>query len=219
MTKAETLSTQVLDVLEGVLLHQRQRWGTLLGHRRGYEGWWKAECAAALESWCWREGPVPYGVLPEAKPSDFGLSLERPVDLLVAPWDREKRALKLTGGPRAWIELKERGTQWGTNPAKAFGASNHGLLSDLEKLGSEKWADDDVALACQIVSHVGDMEESIEPKWQEALDGYSAGAHKLLRQTPAVGFPLPPVAGDEPGATKSAILWASMFIYEVQGRR
>lgn len=217
----KALSAQVADVLEGVLLHQRQRWGTLLGHQRGYEGWWKAECAAALENWCWRQGPVTYGVLPEAKPVDFGLSLERPVDLLVAPWDDEARELKPAGGPRVWIELKERGTWWGNGPAKAFGTGNHGLLSDLAKLSSEKWAADESALACQIVSHVGTQAETIDPGWLKALESYSTPQHKLVRHTRAVGFPLPGAAREVFSETRRTrpVLWASMFIYEVVGRR
>lgn len=226
MTKAASkLKTQVADVLEGVLIHQRQRWGALLRHAHGYEGWWKAECAAALENWCWRRGPTAYCVVPEARPRNFGLSLKRPIDLLVAPWDEEEKTLKLRGGPRAWIELKERGTRWGTNPVKAFGQANHGLLTDFEKLSSERWTEDDVALACQIVSHVGDREEFIEAKWREALKGYSSGPHKLLRKRPAiVGYPLPHIDDDDDRADpheskpESRILWASMFIYEVQGR-
>lgn len=37
--KTETLVKHVVEVMQGVVLHQRPRWGILLESERQYEGW------------------------------------------------------------------------------------------------------------------------------------------------------------------------------------
>src|SRR5262245_35276901 len=88
--KAAVLLNDVVNVMADVLVHQRPRWGALLGHQRQYEGWWKAEMALAIESWTWRADQLdpPFYVRAEAKPRDFGLTPPT-ADLVVAQMKKD----------------------------------------------------------------------------------------------------------------------------------
>jgi|GEM_PF-4655077 len=197
--KNDVLRDEVINVLKGVLIHQRQRWSVLLRHQRQREAWWKAEFAMALESWAWSIDSAnnsnaeikngisgEYGVYTEVK---LGQTDSR-VDLLVAPWPAEK---KHSGPPRVWIELKERGTWWG-NANKALGEANQGLRHDLKKLVQyEKFDDADSVLLCHLVSHEtpGDSGDGTLPeKWSAAFaddalrkpyTSFRVGCHTLVR--------------------------------------
>lgn len=129
---ATRLAEHVANVLHNVLIHQRSRLGTLLGHNSQYEGWWKAEFALALESWCWQFNLPYFWCATEPKPKNAGIgNSDKSTDLVVAPGSQRKMNLK--AGPRVWIEIKERGTWWDGNANKALGTANRGLLSDLTK--------------------------------------------------------------------------------------
>src|SRR5262245_28420049 len=89
---SSNLAVAVLTTLQDVLVHQRARWAALFAHQYWYEGWWKAEFALALESWCWRmDLPEPTWVLSEVKPRDFGIGLTLiwPLLSIGAPRDEE----------------------------------------------------------------------------------------------------------------------------------
>jgi hypothetical protein len=184
------LAELVLTVIGNVLIHQRNRWGPLLGHKRQYEGWWKAELAAALESWAWSWDLPSFGILPEAKPRDFKIAGAESgaVDLVVAPWDNKQGKILFDQQPRTWIELKERGTWWG-DPAKALGKANHGLWTDLEKWANIKWKNDDVVVACQITVHDGSRSESIPDNWEKAFEQVAKKYPRYLKPC-IVGYPL-----------------------------
>lgn len=173
--KAAELMSGVVGVMADVLVHQRARWGALLGHRRQYEGWWKAEMAQALESWSWREDQLetPHYVLAEAKPADFGVEAgPASADLVVARMAPDFEDFDYAARPRVWIELKERGTWWGETPgaaAKAFGTANKGLWSDLEKWKGVT-GEGEVVLVCQVTVHDGSYTERLPASWQEQLD-------------------------------------------------
>lgn len=206
---AAKLASEVQSVMSQVLVHQRQRWATAVGHQRGYEAWWKVEFATALESWCWRSADRGFGVLPEAKLSAFGLTGGQAVDLLVAPWNAAGGSVRSDEYPRVWIELKERGTWWG-GPAKAFAAANHGLLLDFEKLEGQSWGEDEVAIACQIVTHDGTADDRIPTDWLEALRGFETKRRRMAHEA-AVGFPL---GRDAEGVPR--VRWASLFFFHVR---
>lgn len=192
MNAAELL-TEVCRVMADVLVHHRARWGHLLGHQRQYEGWWKAEMAQALESWTWRADlwESSIGVLPEAKPRDFGIDAGPPTaDLLVTRWDTNSKRFDTTARPRVWIELKERGTWWGETggaAAKAFGIANDGLLSDLAKWERVKESGE-VVLACQLTTHDGSYDERLPRAWQEQFDAIATRCDRAIERT--VGFPI-----------------------------
>jgi hypothetical protein len=178
--QAKQLMREVATVMADVLVHQRPRWGTLLAHQRQYEGWWKAEMALALESWAWRADlqAHPMDVLPEAKPCDFGLDNAPPsADLLIAPVNGELNDFDYAKTPRVWLELKERGTWWGTkkgHAAKAFGTANSGLWSDLHKWKTVAGRSGEVVLACQITSHVGTYSDRLPDTWLKELEAIGA---------------------------------------------
>ena len=173
IVKANELMFDVANVMADVLVHQRARWGSLLGHQRQYEGWWKAEMALALESWTWREDRQawPVYVQPEAKPAAFDLAGPATVDLVVARVNSALNDFDYRARPRVWIELKERGTWWGTSAgdaAKAFGTANKGLLSDLEKWKGVK-AEGEVVLVCQVTMHDGTYKDRLPQTWKDQL--------------------------------------------------
>lgn len=169
---ARELATAVLTTMQDVLVHQRGRWANLLAHQHQVEGWWKAEFALALESWCWRQDhPEPVWVFSEVKPRDHGIGTGRDsVDLMVARWSESERRVQREP-PRIWIEIKERGTWWGS-PAKAFGDANAGLRSDLAKWREANWLPGDTVLACQIIAHDADANASchLPENWSTALN-------------------------------------------------
>ncbi|WP_248345788.1 hypothetical protein [Anaeromyxobacter paludicola] len=209
MTAAK-LATEVQSIMSQVLVHQRQRWATAVAHQRGYEAWWKVEFATALESWCWRADDSGFGVLPEARFSDFGLRTDQAADILVAPWNSKEGSIRRDEYPRVWVELKERGTWWG-GPAKAFGPANKGLLSDFEKLETQAWSDDEVAIACQIVTHDGTIDERLPRSWLDALNGFEM-KHRRMAHHAAVGFPL---GRDAEGVPR--VRWTSLYFFQVRG--
>src|SRR5947208_2580977 len=106
-----SLASAVLGTMQDVLVHQRARWATLFAHQHQYEGWWKAEFALALESWCWRTDlPEPTWLLSEVKPSAHGVGeTKQSIDLLIARWLQDKDDVS-HDPPRIWVEIKERGT-------------------------------------------------------------------------------------------------------------
>lgn len=190
--KAAGLTSSVVNVMADVLVHQRARWGTLLGHQRQYEGWWKAEMAQALESWTWRVDRLgwPMDVRAEAKPVDFDLASGPPsADLVVARMRDDLKDFDYKARPRVWIELKERGTWWGTSAgaaAKAFGTANNGLLSDLEKW-SGVTGDGEVVLVCQITSHDGSYTDRLPPEtWRKQLDDIASRYERAIER--CVGY-------------------------------
>lgn len=175
------LTRGVLTTMQGVLVHQRARWGALMGHQHQYEGWWKAEFRLALESWCWRSDlPEPTWVQSEKKPSNYWVGTTREsVDLLVGRWSEERA--EILPGPRVWIEIKERGTWWG-DARKGLGASNGGLRSDLMKWRDTRWADDDVVIACHVLSHdaTRGISTPIPPAWAAVFEEVTAGFPRYL---------------------------------------
>ena len=189
----EWLAKEVSSVLQGVLIHQRPRWGTLLGHERQFEGWWKAELATALESWTWRADlqAHPFAVRVEAKPRDFNLVEEadrRSVDLLVAPWSDSDWDFVPKGKPRAWIELKTRATWWGP-ASKALGTANSGLYSDLEKW--RRFGESgDIVIVCHIAAHDGPWEERLPKDWEDAL-GEVSRRYEGSPEPLTIGFEVP----------------------------
>ena len=192
--KASDLMAGVAEVMADVLVHQRARWGALLGHQRQYEGWWKAEMALALESWTWRADQLscPMYVRPEAKTADFFLDNgPSSADLLIAPVNKELTDFDYKARPRVWVELKERGTWWGTSPgyaAKAFGTANNGLLSDLEKWQGVR-SQGDVVLVCQITMHDGTYEDRLPQSWHEQLANIAL-QHDRAIEPRCVGYEL-----------------------------
>src|SRR5690348_10463018 len=111
---AQALAAGVMQVLQGVLIHQRPRWAHLMLHGHQYEGWWKAEMRSALDAWCCRvPAPGKFGVISEVKPKRYQLGdSAHSFDLVVGAWDLSRRSVDLSHGPRVWIELKERATWW-----------------------------------------------------------------------------------------------------------
>ncbi len=211
----DEVANQALGVLSGVLLHQRGRWGPLLGHGRQYEGWWKAEMAMALESWCWRHDlPSEFGVYPEAKPRDYGLGdTSLSVDLLLAPWGRSPE--RDAAGPRVWIELKERSWWWG-NAGKALGTANKGLRHDLDKWkDAAHWTDRDVLLVCQITSNDGlkDDADALPAGWREELKTLSGFAD--AKET-SVGYPISDISSQKSGAQ---VRWVTLTSFRVHPLR
>ena len=208
--EATWLADEVLGVLQDMLVHQRHKWGPLMGHGRHYEGWWKAEAALALESWAWRQDlPINFGVLPEAKPKNVGFGDDgAAADLLVAPFRNGR--VDVTATPRVWIELKERHTWWG-NVNKALGASNAGLEKDLHKWDGKGigWGDEDIVVACHITTHEGcatNDEDPFPEPWQEGLDQHPRYQSERINDLPRiVGYPL----GDD------RVRWARMDFYQI----
>lgn len=172
MWTSAALANSALTTLQDVLVHQRARWGALLAHQHQYEGWWKAEFALALESWCFRlDLPEPTRIWTEAKPRDHGIGQRRQfIDILIARWSVDKRRA-IPEPPRVWIELKERGTWWG-NARKALCEDGRSLWTDLHKWKETRWLPGEVVVACQIISHEAEVSSS-EPlpvSWREVLD-------------------------------------------------
>lgn len=98
------------------MVHQWPRWGPLLGHMRQMEGWWKAELLTAIEAWCWSlDAPQDFWPRPEVKPREFGRGKSQQTpDIVVAPIGKDGEGFESAAGPRVWLEIKERGTWWGS---------------------------------------------------------------------------------------------------------
>jgi hypothetical protein len=143
------LAQAAVTTLQDVLVHQRSRWASLFAHQNQYEGWWKAEFALALESWCWRlDLPEPTWVRTEVKPKDYGVGATgQSIDVLVGRWSQEAQSL-INEPPMVWIELKERATWWG-NPWKALCEDGRSLGHDLAKWRAAAWRPGDIVLACR----------------------------------------------------------------------
>lgn len=185
--KTETLVKHVVEVMQGVVLHQRPRWGILLESERQYEGWWKAEMMMALEGWTWSKGVIEkgLGVGVEMKPKQLGLHWSgRLVDLYVGPWGEKGPFQCDHESPRVWIELKTRATWWRGGVAKALA----GLKKDLEK-----WAglatEGETVLVCQITTHNGHETEHLPKHWEKGLDEIPK-RHKRLHKPFSVALPL-----------------------------
>jgi hypothetical protein len=190
------------DVMSGVLIHQRHRWGIMLGHERQYEGWWKVEIAMALESWCWmRDNQLnkQFGIMAEAKPKNFEFRSDETIkkigdvaaDILIAPWSDEDNKISLIETPRIWIELKTRATWWGESKgsvAKAFGESNGGLKHDIKKWHSFQEVGNGV-IVCHITSHKGSWNDTLPETWKAELDDIT-NKYGLVPPI-TVGFPIP----------------------------
>jgi hypothetical protein len=106
---ANELAFSTLRTVQDVLEHQRARWAAIFAHQHQYEGWWKAEFALAMESWCWRQDlPEPTCIKSEVKPRDHGVGdSKQSIDLLVGRWNAESKDVD-RNGPRVCIEMKER---------------------------------------------------------------------------------------------------------------
>ena len=195
----ESLESQVLGVIKGVLIHQQPRWGVIVGQQRQLEAWWKHEMVSALQAWTWSFQRVQeYAVECEIKPKNH-LPTEdgsqESVDILVAPWDADANDWNRKTGDRVWVELKERGTWWG-GPNKALGAANAGLMKDLHKWGKDnaEWSDRDTVLACHLVTHEGeypnDPTHPLPPNWEDALDQVRDSPEYTCVGSPfVVGYP------------------------------
>lgn len=170
---ASRLAQAVLAQLQDVLVHQRARWAALFGHQHQYEGWWKAEFAIALESWCWRlDLPATTWVLTEVKPRDHGVGEgKQSMDILVGCWDDGQKRI-CPDSPRVWIEIKERGTWWAGGPRKALCEEGRSFGGDLEKWKHVRWEQEDVVVAGQIISHdaPGGSQEPLPETWRHVLD-------------------------------------------------
>lgn len=192
--KAEDLLNDVVHVMADVLVHQRARWGALLGHQRQYEGWWKAEMALAIESWSWRADKLaePVYVRPETKPRDFGLDQAPPqADLVVARMKSDFSDFDYKAKPRLWIELKERGTWWGETEGyakKAFGTANNGLRADLTKWSGVKESGNAV-IVCQVTTHDGTYENQLPKSWAAQFDEIARDYARALKPR-CVGYEL-----------------------------
>lgn len=184
------LTCAVLQTLQDVLVHQRARWAALFAHQHQYEGWWKAEFALALESWCWRlDLPEPTWVLTEIKPRDFAIGeTKQSVDFLVGRWIESQRDLS-PDPPRVWLEIKERGTWWG-NPYKALCEENRSLGGDLNKWTETPWKEGDVVISGQIISHdaPGGSLEPLPENWLQVLNDISEKFPRFLPSR-SVGCP------------------------------
>jgi hypothetical protein len=199
------LSQKVIGVMQDVLIHQRGKWGPLLGHQHQYEGWWKAEFSLALESWAQSfTPPMPskfFWVIPEAKPHWAGFDTgAQAVDLAVVPHSEEDDTWDMKATPRVWIEIKER-ADWWNNADKAFG----GLRDDIAKWHGIGWTPEDMVIACQVLCYKGTWDGpdgGLPKKWRDGLEEVSAEYPPLL---PAriVGFPVG-VEGPE------AVRWARL---------
>jgi hypothetical protein len=126
--EALNLRELVIETMQGVLIHQRTRWGALAEHQRSFEGWWKAEFALALEGLAWRTDlseslSVAEEMKPDGRLKASSASARDAVDLYVGAWDDKKEAFDTsTKKPAVWLELKERGLHWhGNHPSKVFG--------------------------------------------------------------------------------------------------
>jgi hypothetical protein len=210
------LAHTVVTVMQDVLIHQRGKWGPLLGHQRQYEGWWKAEFALALESWAMSfTPPMPtkfYWVVPEAKPRDAGLGTSaQAVDLAVVPHSHERDGQDMEATPRVWIEIKERGDWWG-NADKAFGTANRGLRTDLIKWHSVPWTSDDVVVASQLLSCIGTWDganDGLPDTWCTALDAVAAEYPRFVPPR-VVGYAVPAEA-------PKAIRWVRLEVFTIHG--
>jgi hypothetical protein len=217
----DVLVTEVSEVLKNVLIHQRHRWGILDAHRRQYEGWWKAECALAIENWAWVRRPpdelVAFAV--EPKPSDYspcgvrlndqsrGTPDRHAADLLVGPWSDEVGGVSLDRGPRVWIELKVRGTWWSGGVPKLLA----GLYSDLEKWRVD--GDDDAVLICHITSTEAGWDEPFSDDLVRALNECGP------IQTTIVGYEIPRREKRHEGINGEIYRWARMDCFVRSGRK
>jgi hypothetical protein len=179
---SDRLALAVLGTLQDVLVHQRSRWAALFAHHHQYEGWWKAEFALALESWCWRmDLPEPTWVLSEVKPRDHGVGeSKRSMDILVGRWLEDEQIVSRDHA-RVWLELKERGTWWG-DPWKALCEEKRSVCADIDKWKDAPWQGVDVVVACQIISHdasAGSL-ETLPPDWREVLEEIDRKFPRLL---------------------------------------
>ena len=217
MWTAKKLAENVVEVLQGVLVHQATRWGPLLGNWRGFEGWWKAEFVTALQAWCWTyELPRDFWVVAEAKPRDYNLGdTGQAPDILVAPWSDENNCMDYESGPRVWIEIKERGTWW-NNAAKGYGEGNHGLRHDLAKWDESTWSpQDDIVLVCQITAHESEWTRAMEPfpkDWIDVLEDI-ATTHPRYVPSRTVAYP----CWGDPTQHGSArwVRWARMDFFTI----
>ena len=209
--EAVTLAHEVVRVLQDKVVQERPKWAFLVGHCRNYEAWWKAELALALEHWTWsfrgeKLGPE-LGFVTEAKPRDYGFGTSQAaVDLLVGPWSEDSEDVRRDGGPRVWIELKERGDWWVGNAAKAVGTANGGLAHDMQKWADINWTSDDVVLACHLLSYKAPYERpQLGEEWQSAMTE-ATGGRKPFVDPLIVGYPL-----DE----ESKCLWMRMDVFPI----
>lgn len=202
---ARRLAKHVANVLQGTILHQRPRWGPLLGHKSQYEGWWKAEFALALENWCWQFNLPYFWCKTEPQPRDVGIGdqkSKKSTDLVVAPGSSS--GIDINAGPRVWVEIKERGTWWQGNVNKGLGTANDGLLKELSKWKDQSFQDFDAVLACHIVTHDGTNDEHLPRGWLEKLEEI-AERHERLMEPHIVGFPL----------SEKAVRWARMDLFVI----
>jgi hypothetical protein len=146
--------------------------------------------------------------LPEARPFQFGLPDIGFADLVVAPWSEEISGVSKTAHPRVWVELKTRATWWEGGPAKAFGAANGGLVSDIEKWRSLDSAGDAVLIS-HITSHDGPWGEPLPKTWREELERVGAPF------TPAM--PALEIAFEIPGKDQPRYRWTRMDCLLVHG--
>jgi hypothetical protein len=172
MSNSFQLLEACVNVISGVLIHQRSRWFNITNHERQFEGWWKAEFVTALESWTYSIGLPSFGVLPEAKPRRFGLTTSKQsADILIAPWDNQTANFS-SNTPRLWIDIKERGTWW-PNARKAFGMHNQGLRHDLAKWSSTNWSEGDIVMCAHILLNDGPLEVPVPEDWLAELTSIS----------------------------------------------
>jgi hypothetical protein len=203
------LLARVVNVMADVLVHQRPRWGALLGHQRQYEGWWKAEMALAIESWSWREDQKdwPAYVWPEAKPKAVGFTGAPPTaDLMVGRMNDTYTEFDTDARPRLWIELKERSTWWGTTPgraAKAFGTGNNGIQHDLEKWHGVKGRGE-VVVVSQVSTHDGTYQECFPKSWLDELDDIASKYERAIEPR-CVGYE---IAGRDETTGRDRVRWA-----------
>ena len=167
---AEQLAAAVVDVLCQRCVHKRGDWVTLMGHRRNYEEWWKAEFVSAVESWAWSSecNDQLWGALPEPMPKKAGYKIwsgDGKADILVAPWDDQTKTVAIKNAPRVWIELKHRNTEYGVS--KTF---YKGLESDIDKWSGAQWTTEDVVLACHLLVHDATDRESLPQIFRARLD-------------------------------------------------
>jgi hypothetical protein len=197
-----TIAGQIIDVLQGVLIHQRARWGPLLGHSQ-YEGWWKAELASALASWCWSDAaPDPrLEVVFEPRQSRALPTAPKGLaDLLVAPSTPDGVDIDCElPGPHVWIEVKERGWWW-KQPDRALA----GLRADLEKWRHVDWPPDHIVLVAHILGYPAGDEGTLDPLWREPLLALRPTASR------AVGYPVHAPDGQH-------IRWARLDVFQVAG--
>jgi hypothetical protein len=201
------LAGRAFNVMQDVLIHQRSRWAHLLLHRHQYEGWWKAELRSALDGWCCQIPSMgSVGVLSEVKPKSYGVgNTNHSFDLVIGLKNPKTGAVDLGFGPRIWIELKERGTWWGGNAAKAFGEGNSGVRTDLKKWRAGLWSADDVLAACQIITHRGNALEILPAEWKRELDSIAKTNPRCV-PTRSVGCP---------SWNSNEVLWTTMEFFQI----